>query len=883
MADNSLKVPPHSLEAEKSTLGSLLIDKEAITRIADLLQAEDFYHESHGTIYQAIFDLFDKRSPIDLLTVTNVLEERKQLEQVGGASYLAELTNEVPTASHVYNYALIVKHKSTLRKLIKAGGDVTGFGYMEDAPIEELLEQAEKALFSVSQTFLKDRFVHIKEILSSTYDKVSELHDPATKDKYRGIPTGFADMDNILSGLQPADLVILAARPSMGKTSLALNIAQNVAKKGHAVGIMSLEMSKEQLVERMFCSLLEVDSWKLRTGQLTEEDFMRIGNVMDELYSMKIFIDDSVGNSIAELKAKARRLQMEHGLNFLIIDYLQLMSSGKGGTSYTNRVQEISEISRSLKALARELRIPIMALSQLSRAVELRPSKVPQLSDLRECVTGDTEVFLADGSTAPIASLVGKKPDVIAIDENRKIMTAKSDKVWKVGKKPVFKVILESGREIKATENHRLLSVDGWCEIGNLEKGDRLGLSRHLPEPQNPVVWPDLRITLLGQLIGDGSYLKGQPMRYTTNSAENSRIVREAAETEFKASVKRYKGRRNWHQLLISGNGNRWQPAGVNKWLRDLGIFGQRSHEKSLPDIVYRFSNKQVALLLRHLWATDGTIFTRKSGQKGSHVIHFSTNSHDLATGVSSLLMRFGIVARINKVQKESYRPTYMVCVTGAEDMQRFINIIGAFGPRIEQAKKLGRALNNVVPNSNVDTVPKKIFDRVKDLMILKGISRRRMAAIRGTSYGGNAHFMFAPSRGVLEEYAEVLNDDELRSYCRDDIFWDNVKKVEYMGIQDVYDLTVPGPACWLTGQNIWSHNSGAIEQDADVVMMMYREEYYEEDSDRPGVTDIYIRKHRNGPTGRIEMAFKKEQMRFLSIDKGHRVEDYAGGELSTP
>jgi replicative DNA helicase len=396
MADNQLKVPPHNLDAERSTLGALLIDKDAIVKIADVLESADFYHESHGLIYDAISNLYDRRSPIDVLTVTNVLEDRKQLEQVGGASYIAQLANEVPTATHVYNYALIVKNKSTLRKLIKAGADISGFGYNEADPIEELLEGAEKSLFGVSQTFLKDRFVHIKEILSSTYDKITELHDPDTKDKYRGIPTGFVDLDRLLSGLQPSDLVILAARPSMGKTSFALNMAQNIAKKGYSVGIISLEMSKEQLVERMFCSLLQVDSWKLRTGRLTEDDFMRIGNVMDELYSMRIFIDDSVGNSIPELRAKARRLQMEHGLNFLIIDYLQLMSGTRASFAQTNRVQEISEISRALKGLARELRIPVLALSQLSRAVELRPSKIPQLSDLREsgAIEQDADVVM---------------------------------------------------------------------------------------------------------------------------------------------------------------------------------------------------------------------------------------------------------------------------------------------------------------------------------------------------------------------------------------------------------------------------------------------------------------------------------------------------------
>lgn len=388
--------PPHNLDAEKSVIGSLLVDKDAIVKISDFLKPEDFYHDAHRIIYQAINDLYDKRSPIDLVTLANILEDRNELKLIGGASYLALLANEVPTASHIFQYATIVKEKAILRRLIIAGDTIKGLGYKEDEDIENLLETAEKNLFGVSQTFMADRFVHIRDVLNKTYEKISDLHDPDAKEKYRGIPTGFASLDNILSGLQPSDLVVVAGRPSMGKTALALNISQNVAKKGYSVGIISLEMSKEQLVERMFCSLLSVDSWKLRTGKLTDDDFSKIGAIMDELNTMKIYIDDSIGNSITELKAKARRLKMESGLDLLMVDYLQLMNAGSGYSFQSNRVQEISEISRALKGLARDLNIPILALSQLSRAVELRPSKIPQLSDLREsgAIEQDSDVVL---------------------------------------------------------------------------------------------------------------------------------------------------------------------------------------------------------------------------------------------------------------------------------------------------------------------------------------------------------------------------------------------------------------------------------------------------------------------------------------------------------
>jgi len=386
MADNLNKVPPQSKEAEQSVLGSILIDKDAIVQVADMIAPSDFYYDIHRIIYEAISDLYNRHDPIDLLTVANLIEERKLIEVIGGPAYLAELTSGVPTSTHVFKYAQIVKSKATLRRMIKAGQVIASCGFDEEANMETLLEKAEKEVFSISQTFLKDRFVHIKDILSKRYEEIVDLHHATEENKIRGIPTGFKTLDKILSGFQPSDLIILAARPSMGKTALALSIAQKIAiesPKKKVVGIFSLEMSKEQLVDRLFCSVLGVDSWKLQHGKLDDKDFENMGEAMDKLNQASIFIDDSVGMSIPQLKAKARRLQMEHGLDLIVLDYLQLMSTGTPAYQ-GNRVQEISEISRSLKELGRELHIPILALSQLSRAVELRNPKIPQLADLRE-------------------------------------------------------------------------------------------------------------------------------------------------------------------------------------------------------------------------------------------------------------------------------------------------------------------------------------------------------------------------------------------------------------------------------------------------------------------------------------------------------------------
>jgi len=368
----------------------------AIIKISDFLTREDFFTDSNANIYGAIADLFHAHKPIDLITVSNLLSERGIYDAVGGAVRLAELTAAVPSASHIFEYAQIVKKKSTLRKMIAAGDRIMGYAKDETKAVEDLLESAEKEVFSISQTFLRDKFVSIKEILTQRYEIFAERH-MSPDDVSSGIPTGFSGMDKYLSGMNQSDLIILAARPSMGKTALALSIAMNVAlgKDKKTVGIFSLEMSKEQLVDRMFAGRLRVDAWKLQRGKLTDEDFSRMGLVMDELSNAPIFIDDSAGSSIAEVRAKARRLQMEHGIDILIVDYLQLLSTGNAAFA-GNRVQEISEISRSFKALARELHIPVLALSQLSRAVESRPDKRPILSDLREsgAIEQDADVVL---------------------------------------------------------------------------------------------------------------------------------------------------------------------------------------------------------------------------------------------------------------------------------------------------------------------------------------------------------------------------------------------------------------------------------------------------------------------------------------------------------
>jgi replicative DNA helicase len=391
------RLTPQNLEAEQSFLGSLLLDKDAIIKVADMLQSEDFYHDNHRRIFESMIDLYRKSDPIDILSLGNRLQEKGELEQVGGRAELISLANAVPTASHVVHYAEIIQKKSTMRRLLQAAGEITALGYEQAEDVAVLLDQAESKLFNVSQKFLKRTFTPIRDVLTDAFDRIDELH--REKGKLRGVPSGYLDLDSLLGGLQKSDLIVLAARPSCGKTSLALDIARFAAVKQKVpTGIFSLEMSKEQLVDRMICAEANVDLWRMRTGKLHDsgenDEFPRIGHALGVLSEAPIYIDDSASANIMEIRTKARRLQMEHGLGMLVIDYLQLMESR--GKSSENRVQEVAEITRGLKSIARELNVPVIALSQLSRSVELQKPAIPRLAHLRESgsIEQDADVVL---------------------------------------------------------------------------------------------------------------------------------------------------------------------------------------------------------------------------------------------------------------------------------------------------------------------------------------------------------------------------------------------------------------------------------------------------------------------------------------------------------
>src|SRR5918996_630437 len=503
------KLAPQSIEAEQSVLGSILIDADAILRVGDFLKPGDFYRAQHGEIYEAMLALHGQREPIDLVTLGDELSRRDRLDEVGGPAYLASLMNAVPTAVHAEHYGRIVERKAVLRNLISAAGRIAAVGYEEANDAEVAIDRAEGILFEISQHRTVGGFESLATLLGQAYDRLEYLHEH--RGQLLGIPSGLSQLDTLLGGFQPSDLVVLAARPSVGKTSLALNVAQHAAvREAKKVAIFSLEMSKEQLALRLLSAESGINPRPLQTGFVDETDWSKIARVMNDMASAPMWIDDSPALSVMELRTKARRLEAEqHGVDMVIVDYLQLMQASTPSRD-GNRVQEVSEISRGLKQLARELKVPVVALSQLSRSVEQRNSAEPRLSDLREsgCLTADTRVLRADnGAEVSLGELLEsgeRNIPVWSVDDRFRLVRRTMTHVFASGIKETYRLRLASGREVKASANHPFLTFKGWRRLDELAPGARLAVPRSLPAPQQLIRMSQAQIILLAHLIGDG-------------------------------------------------------------------------------------------------------------------------------------------------------------------------------------------------------------------------------------------------------------------------------------------------------------------------------------------------------------------------------------------
>jgi replicative DNA helicase len=1050
-SDDFERTPPHDVAAEQCVLGGMLLSKDAISDVIEVIRPADHYRPAHQLIHDAILDLYSRGEPADAITVANELTRRGEIARVGGAPYLHTLIASVPTAANAGYYSRIVRERAILRRLVEAGTRIVQFGYAGDADADELVDRAQAEVYAVTERRTSEDYHSLSEIMPGALDEIEAIGSHGGV--LTGVPTGFADLDILTNGLHPGQMVVIAARPGMGKalaldtplptptgwttmgevqvgeyllgadgqstrvvaatavlrgrpcyemefsggevivadenhqwvtwdrmtgesanqphngirqllppqvvttgtiaqtlryeralgqsnhavamtartgqrgaslvgagrtwhatgpasvysdlgptrwqdivnvrpvpsrpvrcvqvdsadhlylagrsmipthnSTLALDFARAAAiRQGMTTVLFSLEMARNEITMRLLSAEARVPLQTMRTGQMNDDDWARLARRMSEVADAPLFIDDSPNMAMMEIRAKCRRLKQRHDLKFVIVDYLQLMSSPK---RIENRQQEVSDLSRSLKLLAKELEVPVVALSQLNRSPEQRTDKKPMLSDLREsgCMTGDTALLRADtGVPVTFGELMRDGCEGVllwSLDEQHRLVPAPVTKVFHSGTKEVYLLRLASGREVKASANHPFLAFSGWTRLENLRPGDRLAIARHIPEPVSAGLgWSEYRLGLLAHLIGDGCVIRSQPVHYTSNDQENLAFVEAAAAAEF-GILSRRVAQKTYLPAphhCIHGRGNP-----LHAWFRELGIEGLRSHEKRLPAALYSANNAEICMFLRHLWATDGCVWLGR----GSSAVKacYASSSRELAYGVAHLLARLKIIAHIKQVQKVGYQPSYHVIIADSRSLRIFCERVGVHGRRGEVAKQLAVVVEERRVNTNVDTVPIGVWDIVKEERVKAGLTEHQFQAAIRIHYCGSALYKSCPSRERLMRCAEVLGSETLREIASSDLYWDRIVSIESLGPQPVYDATVKATHNFIA-DGLISHNS--IEQDSDVVILLHREDAYEKESPRAGEADLIVAKHRNGPTATVTVAFQGHYSRFVDM-----------------
>jgi replicative DNA helicase len=879
------RVPPHDLDAERAVIGAMLVSETAVAAVAERLAAEDFYSEVHRIIYGAMMRLYSRGEPIDQLTLTNELRSVNEFERIGGRPYVFQIVESVPTAANAGRYADIVRGKALLRAIIDVGSRITEDAFREPEDVTEALDSAEQLVYGVSNRTLREHLAPVSELAPGALEMIQRLYEQ--EGEVTGVETGFEDLDRLTTGFHNSDLIILAARPAMGKTALSLNAIWHAAsEKKMPVAIFSLEMSKEQLVQRLISQTTRIPTQALRSGNVKAEDWPKLVRGVAEVSRAPIWIDDTAGVTLMEIRAKVRRLASqlnvagEMPLSLVVVDYLQLMVGSEARNRAENRQQEVSEISRGLKVLARDLDVPVLAVAQLSRAVESRHDKRPLLSDLRDsgCLPASARISRADnGGEVTLGELVlsQQTPYVWSVDDRHRLVPAKLIKAFPTGIKPVYRMKLASGLSIDATANHPFLTIEGWARLDSLSPDGFVAVPRILSSPieQGPG-WKDDELVLLAHLLGDGS-IGPNGVKYATADPANKKAVEEASKTLFGI------------EALTKTNGNTyqvWLPSPyrlthgkkhpVREWLEPHGLWGARSWNKFVPEEVFGLEDQKLALFLRHLWATDGSITISRNGHGQTVSTYYSSTSHRLVLDVKRMLLRFGIRSAFGKTTKKrgggvgSYRASYNLRIQGAEDQRRFLSLVGCYGERGEKIASALEILSVLKANPNVDLVPWEVRPKVAAAMAEKGVNGRELAEAIGETYNGG-YLLGTPerrrrfSRSRLARMAGVLESEELANIAQSDLFWDRIVEITPLGEQPTFDVTVEGTHNFIA-DGVVVHNS--IEQDADMVMFLYRDEYYNSESDDKGIAEVIVGKHRNGPTGKVQLAWMEQYTKFASL-----------------
>lgn len=957
------RLPPQDVHAERSVLGGMLLSKDAIADSVEVLRGADFYRPAHESIYEAILDLYGRGEPADAITVADELTKRGELTKVGGQAYLHQLISSVPTAANAGYYAQIVAERAVLRRLVEAGTKIVQLGFAQGGgDVEDIVNAAQAEVYAVSDKRGGEDYNVLGDILEMTVDEIEVASGKSGQ--MTGVPTGFTDLDQLTNGLHPGQMVVVAARPAMGKalaidtplrtpegwttmgevavgdqvlggdgrptevvgatevmvdrpcyevafsdgsvlvadaehqwrvalfgqrrvltsegladlmrgrvltvverepaagaevgyqvwkveavrpvasvpvrcievgaadhlylagtamipthnSTLGLDVARCAAIKHRMAAVLfSLEMSKTEITMRLLSAEAQIQLQHMRKGTMRDDDWQRLAATMGRVSDAPLFIDDSPNMSLMEIRAKCRRLKQRNNLKLVVIDYLQLMTSGKRVES---RQQEVSEFSRALKLLAKELEVPVIAISQLNRGPEQRTDKRPQMSDLREsgCLTAETRVLRADtGAETTLGALHSagvRDVPVWALDESLRYVRRHLTHVFPTGTRPVFRLTLKSGKALRATENHPFLTYAGWAPLRELRTGTPLAVPRHVPAPAWFEPWDDSRVILLARLLGHPDFVLDSSRRNV-----------------------------------------------VGDWLDKLGVAKAKAHKRRVPIELYHAPKRQIALFVQHLWAAAGSVTL----DEGGGTISFTSSSRHLVDGVSRLLLRFGISTRIRSRGKgagggsapgspgKARYPAYRLDIVGDDSQRRFLQEIGVVGRHAAPAERLLTLLRPHAPAPADADVQAEVWERVREVM-----SEAKVPAVLGRH---------DPSRERLERMAAVLDSADFDLYAVNDVVWDPVVSVEPDGVERVYDATVLGGHNFIAN-GIAVHNS--IEQDADMVILLHREEAYERESQRAGEADLIVAKHRNGPTDTIVVAFQGHYSRFTNMAQAY-------------
>ncbi|GAA2159036.1 replicative DNA helicase [Humibacillus xanthopallidus] len=747
------RLPPQDVGAEQSVLGGMLLSKDAIADCVEQLKGTDFYRPAHELIYDAILDLYGRGEPADAITVSDELTKRGDLSRIGGQAYLHQLIASVPTAANAGYYAQIVAERAVLRRLVEAGTRIVQLGYAQGGgDVEDIVNAAQAEVYSVADKRGGEDYHRLGEVIEATVDEIEFAS--GRSGEMTGVPTSFTDLDALTNGLHAGQMIVIAARPAMGKSTIGLDIVRSAAiKHKMAAVVFSLEMSRTEITMRLLSAEAGIQLQHMRKGTMREEDWTRLASTMGRVSEAPLFIDDSPNMSLMEIRAKCRRLKQRENLKLVVIDYLQLMSSGKRVES---RQQEVSEFSRALKLLAKELEVPVIAISQLNRGAEQRTDKKPAMSDLREsgCLTADTRVTLADtGAQMSIAELVeeyrrnpGVELPVWSLDESLRYVRRPMTAVFPTGVRPVFRLTLASGKTVRATENHPFLTTSGWTQLGDLRSGSRIAVPRHVPAPESFVEELDDADLRLGALI----------MSTHTPDGPSGRLAARGCSIGF-----------------------------------DLV---EMSRRRLMPDIA-SFPKRQIGLLIDSLFALDGEVTVDKEAREGRIVLRHP--SRRLLDDVAHLLLRFGIST---SVAAEGDR--WELDVKGVDDQRRFLQEVAVHTEKSAAAK----ALLQIVRERSESVVPEAE-------PVLSRSARR--VSIRPEDFPEGVVGVDGLS---LERLDELFNSLDLDLEASNDVLWDTIVDVEPDGVEEVFDATVLGTHNFIAN-GIAVHNSIEQDADIVILL----------------------------------------------------------------